>query len=58
MEPKFVSRPAFIVAGLLRRGTPDSLKIAELWRQFFQRMGELPDTGGAQAVAAAYDSHG
>ncbi len=41
MEPKIVSRPAFTVAGLVRRGVADGEKIGELWGQFFARMGEL-----------------
>jgi AraC family transcriptional regulator len=58
MEPRIVSRPAFTVAGLAYRGTPDGEKIGALWGQFGPRMCEMqpviePDV--AYGVMANYD---
>lgn len=58
MEPKIVSRPAFTVAGLVRRGTPEGDRIGELWGQFFARCGELRpviEPSVSYGVMANYD---
>jgi AraC family transcriptional regulator len=58
MEPKIISKDAFIVAGLTHRGKADGEKISELWGKFFARCGELqgvraPDV--SFGVMADYD---
>ena len=58
MEPRFVSRPAFTVAGLLHHGAIDSEKIGALWGRFFERIGELQhvvEPHFAYGVMANYD---
>ena len=42
VEVKFVSRPAFTVAGMLYRGNNANHEIPQLWEQFGPKMGILP----------------
>jgi AraC family transcriptional regulator len=43
MEPKILTLPAFTVIGLELRVTPGTQAIPNLWRNFFRRIGEIPE---------------
>ncbi len=42
LQPKFVTKPAFIVVGLLIHTTAKYAEIPQLWDQLVPRMGEIP----------------
>lgn len=41
MEPKFVTKPAFSVAGLLYHGKPMSSEIPQLWTKFMEQASDV-----------------
>jgi AraC family transcriptional regulator len=41
MEPKIVTRPAFIVVGMRYRGKNEHNEIPQLWERFMPRTGEI-----------------
>ena len=41
MEPKYETRPAFTVVGMLYRGKNENDEIPALWGQFIPRIGEI-----------------
>ena len=41
LQPQFVTKPAFIVVGLLIHTKPMTPEIPQLWDQFIPRMGEI-----------------
>lgn len=42
MEPRFVTKPAFTIVGLLLRATPMTPEIPKLWDRFGSRIDEIP----------------
>jgi AraC family transcriptional regulator len=55
MEPKFVSRPAFTLAGMALRVKPQGKTPGLLWDEFGPRMGELQHVVGPEVAYGLSD---
>jgi predicted transcriptional regulator YdeE len=55
MQPKIVTKPAFIVAGMLYRGRNEKGEIPQLWQAFGPRMGELVHAAGEPIAYGVMD---
>lgn len=46
-EPRYEKRDSFLIAGLTRRFTPDTMSnIADIWRRFAPHIGKVPGQAG------------
>lgn len=57
LEPKFVSKPAFTVVGMLLRATPMTPEIPQLWDRFVPRMGEIRHLAEPNASYGLIDNY-
>ena len=58
MEPKFETKAAFSLVGMMFSGKPEGDDIPQLWRAFWARMGEVAGVVNAEAcygVTHSYD---